>query len=42
MTADELEKSPVAAGAETADAKAARAKLQAALDRYEKEKPFAK
>lgn len=41
MIADENETSPIDAGSESAEAKAARAKLQAVIDRYEKEKPFA-
>ena len=41
LAADPDEKKPVAADGMTAEGKAARARLQAVLNRYEKEKPFA-
>lgn|SRR5690349_12682555 len=39
--ADEREKKPITCANDTAESKAARAKLQVAIDKYEKEKPFA-
>jgi arylsulfatase A len=42
LNADELEKSPIPEGKETAAAAAARKKLQAVFDRFEKESPYGK